>query len=78
MVVVRAFVLILLLISALILIAAVLMQQGNSAGLGAIAGGAETFFGKNKAKGFEGKLALITKVCAAAFIVLAIISVAIA
>ena len=77
MVVVRVLVHILLIIAALVLIAAVLMQQGNSAGLGAIAGGAETFFGKNKAKGFEGKLALITKVCAAAFVVLAIIKVAI-
>ena len=77
MVVIRVLVHILLIIAALILVAAVLMQQGNSAGLGAIAGGAETFFGKNKAKGFEGKLALITKVCAAAFVVLAIIKVAI-
>jgi len=77
MVVVRVLVHILLIIAALVLIAAVLMQQGNSAGLGAIAGGAETFFGKNKAKGFEGKLALMTKVCAAAFVVLAIVKVAI-
>jgi preprotein translocase subunit SecG len=77
MVVIRVLVHILLIISALVLVASVLMQQGNSAGLGAIAGGAETFFGKNKAKGFEGKLALITKVCAAAFVVLAIVKVAI-
>lgn len=66
-----------LVIVALILIVAVLMQQGNSAGLGAISGGAETFLGKNKAKSYEGKLDLITKVCAAAFVVLAIIKVAI-
>ncbi len=68
---------ILLILVAIVLIVAVLMQQGNSAGLGAISGGAETFLGKNKAKSIEGKLALITKASAAAFVVLAIIKVAI-
>ena len=68
---------ILLILVAIVLIAAVLLQQGNSAGLGAISGGAETFLGKNKAKSYEGKLALITKASAAAFVVLAIIKVAI-
>ena len=68
---------ILLVIIALILIVSVLMQQGNTAGLGAISGGAETFLGKNKAKSFEGKLELITKASAAAFVILAIIKVAI-
>ena len=67
---------ILLVLVALVLIVAVLMQQGNTAGLGAIGGGAETFFGKNKAKSYEGKLARITKVCAGAFVVLAILMVA--
>ena len=42
-------------------------------GLGAIAGGAETFFGKNKAKSMEGKLALATKVSAGVFIICALI-----
>ena len=65
---------ILLVLVALVLVAAVLMQQGNSAGLGAIGGGAETFLGKNKAQGLDGKLALITKISAAVFIVLAILS----
>ena len=77
MAVISAIVHILLVLVALVLIVAVLMQQGNSAGLGAISGGAETFLGKNKAKSFEGKLALITKISAAAFVVLAIIKVAI-
>ena len=77
MLVLSVIVHILLILVALVLIVAVLMQQGNSAGLGAISGGAETFLGKNKAKSFEGKLALITKASAAAFVVLAIIKVAI-
>ncbi|MEG2711093.1 MAG: preprotein translocase subunit SecG, partial [Clostridia bacterium] len=54
------------------LIISVLMQEGNRAGLGAIGGGAETFFGKSKAKGVQGKLQLITKICAIAFIILAL------
>lgn len=63
---------IVLILISLVLIAAVLMQQGQRQGLGAISGGAETFFGKNKARGLDAKLAKITKICAVAFIVLAI------
>ena len=62
-----------LIICAIVLIASVLMQQGNSAGLGEIGGGAETFLGKNKAKSYEGKLELATKVSAGVFVVLAIL-----
>jgi preprotein translocase subunit SecG len=53
------------------------MQSGESSGLGAIAGGAETFLGKNKAKSFEGKLALATKVSACVFILMSLIVAAI-
>ncbi len=62
-----------LVISALVMIVTVLLQQGQTQGLGAIAGGAETFFGKNKARSVEGKLALITKICAGVFVVAALI-----
>ena len=61
-----------LILISLVLIVAVLMQQGQRQGLGAISGGAETFFGKSKAKGIDAKLAKITKVAAVCFIVLAI------
>ena len=41
----------------LAIIAIVLLQTGRSAGIsGAISGGAETFFGKNKARSQEGML----------------------
>ena len=63
-----------LIIVAIILIITVLLQQGQRQGLGAIGGGAETFFGKNKAASYEGKLAQITKIAAAVFIVLAIVA----
>lgn len=65
---------IVLIIVSIILILTVLMQQGQRQGLGAIGGGAETFFGKNKAKSYEGKLAKLTKICAIVFIVLALVA----
>ena len=64
---------VLLVITAIILSATVLLQPGEQSGLGAIAGGAETFFGKNKAKTMEGKLALATKISAGVFIVCALV-----
>ena len=49
----------------------VLMQEGKQQGLsGAIAGGAETFFGKSKGRTMEQKLVKITRVCAVIFFVL--------
>ena len=62
-----------LVLSALVVIVTVLLQQGSRQGLGAISGGAETFFGKNKAKSYEGKLALATKIGAAVFLVLSLV-----
>lgn len=65
---------IVLILVSIALIVAVLMQQGQREGLGAIAGGAETFFGKNKANSAEGKLKNLTKILAAVFVVLAIVA----
>lgn len=56
---------------ALALVAVVMLQSGKSAGLsGAIAGGADTFLSKNKAKTVDAKLAKMTKWVAVAFLVL--------
>ncbi len=65
---IRTILTIILALSTLVVIVTVLLQQGTRQGLGVISGGAETFFGKNKAKSYEGKLALATKVAAAVFI----------
>ena len=51
----------------------VLMQEGKSAGLGAISGAAETYWGKNKGRSMEGRLVQITKILAILFFVLAIV-----
>lgn len=66
---------ILLIISALFLIVAVLMQQGKSHNLsGAIAGGAETFFGKEKGSTINNKLSKLTTVVAIVFALLVLVS----
>ena len=51
----------------------VLFQEGKSAGLGAISGVADTYWGKNKGRSVEGKLEKSTTVLAVAFMVLAIV-----
>lgn len=49
----------------------ILMQEGKSAGLGSVAGMADTYWGKNKGRSMEGKLVTATKIMAALFFVLA-------
>lgn len=62
---------ILQLVSGLAVTVVVLLQSGKSAGLsGAIAGGAETFMNKGKAKTWDAKLAKATKWFALAFVLL--------
>ena len=61
-------------LSGLAVMVIVLMQSGKSAGLsGAISGGADTFFGKGKAKTLDAKLAKLTKWFALAFVLLTLI-----
>ena len=62
-----------LLISALVMVVTVLLQSSERTGIGAVSGAAETFFGKNKAKGMEAKRALITKICTGIFVGLSIV-----
>ena len=55
----------------LAVIAVVMLQSGKSAGLsGAIAGGADTFLSKNKAKSVDAKLAKMTKWVAILWVIL--------
>ena len=51
----------------------ILMQEGKSQGLGAIAGAADTYWGKNKGRSMEGKLVKITKILVILFVVIAVI-----
>lgn len=58
------------LIISLILVVIVLLQHGKQEGLsGAIAGGAETFFGRNKGRTVDAMLKKVTSVVAILFII---------
>ncbi len=62
---------IIFIIDCIVLTAIVLLQEGKSAGLGAISGAAESYWGKAKGRSMEGVLLKITKWLAVAFMVLA-------
>lgn len=52
----------------------VMMQEGKQAGLsGAISGGADSYWGKNKGRSMEGAMNKITKYLAVAFIVISVL-----
>ncbi len=66
---------IVLIILAIVIIALVSLQESKQQGLsGAIGGAAETFFGKNKGRTMEAKLAKFTKLAGGLFFVLALVS----
>jgi preprotein translocase subunit SecG len=69
----HAFLVILLVIVCIALILSVLLQSGKSAGLsGAISGGAEQLFGKQKARGLDLVLQRVTIVLAVLFLILTV------
>ena len=70
----KIFLMILLAVCSIVLIASVLLQSGNSAGLsGSIAGGAEQLLGKKKSKGYEALLEKVTTIGAVLFIILSLV-----
>ena len=69
----RTVINILFILECIALTVIVLMQEGKSAGLGAIAGAADTYWGKNKGRSMEGALVKSTKFLAIAFIVISIV-----
>lgn len=70
----EVFLKIILVLSSLALIAVVLLQKGKSAGLsGAISGGAEQLFGKQKARGMDLVLSRMTVVIGTLYILLSLI-----
>ena len=65
---------VILLLCAVFLVIAVIMQQGKQKGLsGSIAGGADTFFGKEKGKTIDKVLSKATTVIAVIFVVLVVV-----
>ncbi len=56
------------------LVGIVLVQDGESGGLsGAVSGGGETFWSKNKGRSAEGKIEKVTKYLVIAFMVLSLV-----
>ena len=71
MAVVKTIVTVVFILICLALTVIILMQEGKSAGLGAIAGAADTYWGKNKGRSMEGMLVKGTKILVALFIEIA-------
>ena len=66
---------IILIVAAVFLVVAVLMQHGKSHNLsGTIAGASETFFGKSKSSTIDRKLQVVTTVVAIVFVVLVLVA----
>ena len=70
---IRGILTVLFVIICIFLSAVILLQEGKSAGLGAIAGAADTYWGKNKGRSMEGALVKITKILGVVFMLLAIV-----
>ena len=64
---------VLFIIVSLVITIVILFQEGKSAGLGTIAGVADTYWGKNKGRSIEGKLEKGTKILVVVFMVIAIL-----
>ena len=69
----RVILTILFIIVCIAIIVLVLLQEGKSAGLGALSGAAESYWGKNKARTMQGMLVKLTKIFCVLFMVLAIV-----
>ena len=69
----RIIVTVVFIIVSIALAGIVLMQEGKSAGLGSIAGAAESYWGKNKGRSMEVMLVKVTTVLAVVFMVLAVL-----
>ena len=65
-----------LIVASIMIIVLVMLQQSQQQGLsGAIAGGSDSFFDKNKGRTKEAKLAKITKIVSSIFFVTALVAV---
>ncbi len=71
--VLRVILTIIFVLNCIALTVVVLMQEGKSQGLGAIAGAAESYWGKNKGRSMEGGLERATTIMAVLFFVLTIV-----
>ena len=71
MAIVRTLLTVIFMIISIALTVIILMQESKSAGLGAISGAADTYWGKNKGRSMEGMLIRLTRIFVILFIVIA-------
>ena len=71
MAVLKTIVEVVFIIVCIFLTVVILLQEGKSAGLGAISGAADTYWGKNKGRSMEGMLVKLTRPGVILFLVLA-------
>ena len=71
MAVLKTIVEVVFIIVCIFLTVVILLQEGKSAGLGAISGAADTYWGKNKGRSMEGMLVKLTRLGVILFLVLA-------
>ena len=71
--VIKIILTILFVLNCIVLTVVVLMQEGKSQGLGALAGAAESYWGKNKGRSMEGGLERLTTIMGVVFFALALI-----
>ncbi len=71
MAVLKTVLMVIFILISIVLTVIVLMQEGKSAGLGAISGAADTYWGKNKGRSMEGRLVMITRLLVILFLVIA-------
>lgn len=71
----KTILIVLIVLSSIVLIASILLQSGKSAGLsGSIAGGAESLFGKKRARGYDAIFERATTISAVVFMLSAFIN----
>ena len=69
----RIIVKIVLIIVSIVLTVIILMQEGKNNGLGAIAGGQDSYWSKNKGRSMEGVLVKVTRILVIVFFVISIV-----
>ena len=72
MAVVKTILTVVFIIISVALTVIILMQESKSAGLGAIAGAADTYWGKNKGRSMEGGLVRATTIMGILFFVISV------
>jgi preprotein translocase subunit SecG len=71
--VVKTILEIVFIILSVVITVVILMQEGKSAGLGAISGAADTYWGKNKGRSMEGMLVKLTRIAVILFLLIAVV-----